>query len=912
MLGFWFILMPAIGFRPDPAIHIGTEPDRILRFHKEQQVRIRRGSRWQSFVRAEGKGWHARFDERTAGVVRAWGPGIEMGDLTDLESVEQAVRDLFTAHEPLLGIPLTALKIGRSGYVEETDSWLVQFDEVIPKTEVRVWRAGLTVRIKQGRMVMFGVDTHPDAAGMSVNPSIGKQVALDIAKNKGPAGNAIHTDESVVLMALPIDNGHTLSTILTWEVRSKTDQPKGHWVSYVDAHSGELLNVHNEVRFASGVVSAEHDVRTVNGEFAISPLVGARFSTPEQVTYSDDAGAWNLDVDEPVEGDLIGAHIRIRTRDGFNATFESMEGDRILTDEDATQAELSAYVFQNHVRDWALMYAPDLSFIDSRIDVFVNINENCNAYFDGNLNFMRAGSGCNNTGRIADVNYHEWGHGFHYYSLQSGEFDGAMSEGIADVIAFLNTGDPIISPYFFRSGEGIRNVEENRVYPDDWVNEVHTDGLIFGGAVWDLWKLLEEDLGQEEGYDTINRLLVQATKAGPTTPVAFDEFIFADDDNGDLGDGTPNSCTIIEAFAMHGLGPGGGGGLYQLNHDPVGTQPAGQAVSLRVEAVNLAPECTDAAVENAEVFYSTNAGESWNSAELSGDEVNLQTVIPAQQAGTTVSYYFAVDTGESRVAQAPSGGPISPYTFFVGELTELYCEDFDDDDGGYTHALIAGDWEEGADDWQWGTPIGMGGDPDFAHSGDYVWGNDLGGGQFNGEYQNGKHNRLQSVEIDMQGATQVVLKYRRWLNVEDGYYDQANIRANGSVVWTNHATRRVVGDEHHRDDQWVEHVVPISLEPGESLTLGWEIISDQGLTMGGWNIDDVCVYAVGDFTPSNPEDVGSEENESDQVGFRRGDTWVLAGEKVGCSCAQGVWSDRAGWIGVLLSVLLAAIRRRER
>ena len=121
-----------------------------------------------------------------------------------------------------------------------------------------------------------------------------------------------------------------------------------------------------------------------------------------------------------------------------------------------------------------------------------------------------------------------------------------------------------------------------------------------------------------------------------------------------------------------------------------------------------------------------------------------------------------------------------------------------------------------------------------------------------------------------------------------------------------------MGDEHHRDDQWVEHVVPISLEPGESLPLGWENISDQGLTMGGWNIDDVCVYAVGDFTPSNPEDVGSEENESDQVGFRRGDTWVLAGEKVGCSCAQGVWSDRAGWIGVLLSVLLAAIRRRER
>ena len=34
--------------------------------------------------------------------------------------------------------------------------------------------------------------------------------------------------------------------------------------------------------------------------------------------------------------------------------------------------------------------------------------------------FLSRGGGCNNTGRIADVSYHEWGHGFHYYNLLSG------------------------------------------------------------------------------------------------------------------------------------------------------------------------------------------------------------------------------------------------------------------------------------------------------------------------------------------------------------------------------------------------------------------------------------------------------------------------------------------------------------
>ena len=91
------------------------------------------------------------------------------------------------------------------------------------------------------------------------------------------------------------------------------------------------------------------------------------------------------------------------------------------------------------------------------------MSETCNAYFDGTLNFYQAGGGCNNTGRIADVSYHEWGHGFHYYNLVSGEFDGAISEGIGDSVAVLNTGDYVISPYFFTSGGGIRELSSDRV-----------------------------------------------------------------------------------------------------------------------------------------------------------------------------------------------------------------------------------------------------------------------------------------------------------------------------------------------------------------------------------------------------------------------------------------------------------------
>ena len=70
--------------------------------------------------------------------------------------------------------------------------------------------------------------------------------------------------------------------------------------------------------------------------------------------------------------------------------------------------------------------------------VNVNLDDVCNAYYDGTLNFFLSGRDCNNTGRIADVSYHEWGHGFHYYNLLSGDYDGAISEGLSDTIAFLD------------------------------------------------------------------------------------------------------------------------------------------------------------------------------------------------------------------------------------------------------------------------------------------------------------------------------------------------------------------------------------------------------------------------------------------------------------------------------------------
>ena len=151
--------------------------------------------------------------------------------------------------------------------------------------------------------------------------------------------------------------------------------------------------------------------------------------------------------------------------------------------------------------------------------------------------------------------------------------------------------------------------------------------------------------------------------------------------------------------------------------------------------------------------------------------------------------------------------------------------------------------------------------------------------------------------------TNLLLQYRRWLNVEDGFYDQARVLANGEEVWTNHATHQAVGDEHHRDKQWAHHAVPITADGTGSLSLAWEIESDRGLSMGGWNVDDVCVYAV--IGSGGEEGVAVDDGAIQAAG----DISITGAS---CACSGTGRSSPGPLAGLLLTGLLAACRRRQR
>ena len=76
-------------------------------------------------------------------------------------------------------------------------------------------------------------------------------------------------------------------------------------------------------------------------------------------------------------------------------------------------------------------------------------------------------------------------------------------------------------------------------------------------------------------------------------------------------------------------------------------------------------------------------------------------------------------------------------------------------------------------------------------------------------YQPDKTNVLISPSVNVGKYENVHLQYRRWLNVEDSFFDRATIYANDVPVWTNYSAGEN-GDTHHEDKEWRFHSIDVS------------------------------------------------------------------------------------------------------
>ncbi|MCK4660024.1 MAG: proprotein convertase P-domain-containing protein, partial [Phycisphaerae bacterium] len=149
-------------------------------------------------------------------------------------------------------------------------------------------------------------------------------------------------------------------------------------------------------------------------------------------------------------------------------------------------------------------------------------------------------------------------------------------------------------------------------------------------------------------------------------------------------------------------------------------------------------------------------------------------------------------------------------------------------------------------DWAFGVPGGASGDPSSGHTGNNVYGYNLGG-----DYDDGLDppEYLTSLPIDCSGLSDVEVKFWRWLGVEQADYDHARFQAsnNGSswtTIWENPAGY----DNSMNETSWSQHAYDISAIADDQPTvyLRWSMgNTDSTVTYHGWNIDDIEIWAVG-------------------------------------------------------------------
>ncbi|MCA9687697.1 MAG: DUF4215 domain-containing protein, partial [Myxococcales bacterium] len=124
---------------------------------------------------------------------------------------------------------------------------------------------------------------------------------------------------------------------------------------------------------------------------------------------------------------------------------------------------------------------------------------------------------------------------------------------------------------------------------------------------------------------------------------------------------------------------------------------------------------------------------------------------------------------------------------------------------------------------------------------------------------------MQSPAIDVSAWERVRLQYRRWLTIEDGFYDQATITANGQQAWANFAgPDDFDASNHHIDHEWRFHDVEVTpfVSPTGEVQLAYNHFSDGGLEFGGWTVDEVCLVGHGQGIdppdPPDPPDPGND------------------------------------------------------
>lgn len=387
---------------------------------------------------------------------------------------------------------------------------------------------------------------------------------------------SIHSDTKLVfnetksgkLYAFPIyENGkYHLEAAYLAEYNYDND----NYSVYISSINGKTLFRKNMTHNLKTKIKVFTNIKEDN---SLSPVVkvpvafqGITIGGKSYVT--DEFGNLDIDLDKPqsinveFEGPWAIFQNEVFPQGEIHTTLQPGEENHIEWDNlNSDMRERMVVHHLNKIRDYFKSFDTTKKAMDFQMTLkFENRGADANAYSSGEvISFVGLNDKSANLPETPTVLYHEYGHSINILLYQelgkpSGMVNRAAHEGIADITAALMVDDPRVGYGAFTDPNKIvRNCKNIFKYPKDMNGESHNDGQILSGALWDLRELTD--------LKTARNLCHFARYGLPDDEdngICFSEWLIevlvADDDDGDLTNGTPNSKSIIKAFDNHNIG----------------------------------------------------------------------------------------------------------------------------------------------------------------------------------------------------------------------------------------------------------------------------------------------------------------------------------------------------------------------
>lgn len=885
-----------------------------------QQAQLRMNSGWQNW-NSTTNGWMVMMSEKTGLPHRAWGKGIEfIGNDVETKHLD-FVATAFPYFDVNPNILSDDFNINRSSKHErvfqnqQVDGYTVLLSQIQTK-----W--------SDGKLVMWGLDVWPDAHVPEGEILSDNQILNYAVEGIEFENFDVEWGEFSILPDSYAEGEFRL--VKTLKIKGKVDGLIRNYETWVDAISGRVWYRQNKIvhhvgkktvvpmGFIKPTKEKETKINlekpseiTSNTPPVISGQTNAmahqmypyeaaeelemphlRLNLDGDIYYSDENGGFVTNINQALNNvsvSLEGRWCTIYTNGVTPSGNLNFNNGYNVLDIPGNTKEASAYRSTNLIHDHMNEWLPDFDDLDFSLTTNIDVDGECNAFFDGgSINFFDTGGGCNPTSLIADVVYHEYGHainGYFYNSLGSGFNNGAMNEGYADFWA-MSLGDvaEIGKGFYTDNNDGIRRYDiDPKVYPEDIVGEVHADGEIIAGAWYDTHLLLGGN------WDETLQLFVdafpglQATATNGDEGQAFTDVLLdalqADDDDGDLMNGTPNAAAIIEGFDIHGIS------LFsyaEVEHDPIEFTEPQTSIEINAEVEIVFPYNVyfDAVI----LSYRTGPNQSWSQTIMDQDGDDFTALIDGLPAGTVVEYYMHIEdvfggiSGVTPMASNYASNANLPYYVIVGSYPYLINDSDDYAEFGYWELGMPGD-NATTGEWEETIPVGSYSEPGNSstvcaapmdHTVGFAGfcfltgvspGSDAGIGENDVD---AGHTTLQSPVIDLTEYENPVIEYWRWYvnapssgaNPASDWW-QVEISSDGGNNW------QYLENTSQQDISWRRKAFNISDHVDLTSEFVMRFIASDSTTIGEYldggslveaALDDIILYDVVDPDHDNTND----------------------------------------------------------